>query len=160
MNRIIALLLLGFVSLSGFKPISVDSEQIAFDYFFETIFPNDFKNLETIEFKGQTEKRFFDVDDHTICFLGQERLQPLLESVMKGQRVDSKQIKSGHIKAVSFSDFTKSSKDAELYLYHSVRVADNFYVILSIQKSNESLTNYIFEIDGNGEILRTCSMAK
>jgi hypothetical protein len=40
----------------------------------------------------------------------------------------------------------------------AVRVADNFYVFLSIQKPNESLTKYVFELNAEGEIARYCDM--
>jgi hypothetical protein len=159
MNKsMLATLLLGLIGLSGFIKGAVYPEQIAFDYFFSEIFADDFKNLSAIEFKGKTEERFSSLDGSKFCLKPQEKLQSLIGSVAKGPAYNVKEIRYNQVKNITITDFKPNSSTAKLYLYHSVRVADNFYVFLSVQVPNERMARYVFEITPEGEISRSCKM--
>jgi len=159
MNKaILATLLLGIISLSSFNKPAVNYEQIAFDYFVSDIFLKDFKNISVIEFKGQTETSFSTLGDYKFCLKPEEKLQTLIESVTGEPSTTSKAINSDKVKNVTITHFDANSKAAKLFVYHKVRVADNFYVFLSIQKPNEPLYSYVFELNVDGEILRNCTM--
>ena len=159
MNKVIlATLLLGLISLSSFNKTAVNHEQIAFDYFVSDIFLRDFKNISAIEFKGQTETSFSSLRDYKFCLKPQEKLQSLIENVTVGTSPTSTAINSDKVKNVSISHFDPNSKAAKLFVYHKVRVADYFYVFLSIQIPNEPLYSYVFELNVDGEIQRNCAM--
>lgn len=159
MNKAVkATMFLGLISLSSFDKETVKHEQIAFDYFVSDILLMDFKKMSPIEFKGQTETSFSTLGDFKFCLKPEERLQSLIKSVTGGPSMTSKAINSDKVKTVTITHFNPNSNAAKLLVFNKVRVADRFYVFLSIQKPNEPLYNYVIELDVEGEILRYCAM--
>jgi len=158
-KAIFSFLVFGLFSLTSFTiPKFVNHEQIAFDYFISEILKRDFTDLQTIEFKGKTEESFSKLRNFKFCLKPEEKLQPLIEDATKVREINSKQIDYDQINNIIIIDFKDKSNSAKLYIYQAVRVADNFYVFLSIQQRKESLSNYVFELNSNGEILRSCKM--
>jgi len=160
MKKTTLFLLFGLVVLSGFTKTPVNYEQIAFDYFISKIFETDFKNVSTIEFKGKTETAYSTLGDYKFCLRPEEKLQALIESVTREPLNISKNVRYQEIKNLTISDFKEDSKTAKLYLYHTVRAVDNFYVFLSVQQFGKPISNYVVELNVDGEILRYCRMSK
>jgi hypothetical protein len=150
--------LFGLFSFSSFTTKFVNHEQIAFDYFISDILKRDFTDLQAIEFKGKTEESFSNLRNYKFCLKPEEKLQPLIEGATKGLKSISKKIDYDQVKIITVTAFKSKSNSAKLYIYHAVRVADNFYVFMSIQKYQEPLNNYVFELNTSGEILRSCIM--
>jgi hypothetical protein len=149
--------LLSVVGTFDFLKKSPDNaEQIAFDYFISEILKEDFKNVSVIEFTGKTEDSFSGLGKYTVC-LKPEKLQSLVKRAADG-RAQTKEIKYDKVKDIAVTGFTRKSKAPKLYLYHSVHVADNFYVFLTMQIPEEPRSNYVFEITPEGQILRSCKM--
>ena len=157
-KTIFSLLIFGLIGLSSFTTKSVNYEQIAFDYFISDILTRDFTNLSAIEVKGTTEESFSNWGNYKFCLKPVEKLQSLVEGATKGLRSNSKEIDYDQVKNITVTAFTDKSNSAKLYVYNAVHVADNFYVFLSIQNRKEILFNYVFELNSNGEILRSCEM--
>jgi hypothetical protein len=156
---IFSFLMFGLFSLSSFTTTKlVSHEQIAFDYFISDILKRDFADLQATEFKGKTEESFSKLRNFKFCLKPEERLQSLIEGATKGARNNSKEINYDQVKNITVTAFTDKSNSAKLYVYNALRVADNFYVFLSIQTRKEFLSNYVFELNSNGEILRSCEM--
>jgi len=158
-KTIFSFLIFGIFSLFSFTTTKfVNHEQIAFEYFISDILKRDFTDLQAIEFKGKTEESFSKLRRFKFCMKPEEKLQSLLEDATKVRETNSKQINYDQINNVTITDFTDKSNRAKLYIYQAVRVADNFYVFLSIQQRKESLQNYVFELNSDGELLRSCKM--
>ena len=158
-KTIFSFLVFGLFSFSSFTTTRfVNHEQIAFDYFISDILKRDFTDVQAIEFKGKTEESFSKLRNVKFCLKPEEKLQSLIEDATKVRETNSKQIDYDQITNVTITDFTGKSNTAKLYIYQAVRVADNFYVFLSIGRRKEPLSNYVFELNSNGEILRSCKM--
>jgi hypothetical protein len=158
-KTMVSFLMFGVFSLSSFTTTKfVNHEQIAFDYFISDILKRDFTDLQAIEFKGKTEASFSRLRNFKFCLKPEEKLQSLIEDATKVGVTNSKEINYDQINNLVITDFTDRSHSAKLYIYQAVRVADNFYVFLSIQKYKEPLNNYVFELNSKGEILRSCLM--
>ena len=136
-KTIFSLLIFFLISLSGFTVESVNYEQISFGYFMSDVVTRDFRDLSAIEFKGKTEDSFSNLRNDKFCLKPEEKLQSLIEGATKARVNNSKEINYDQVRNVTVTDFTAKSSSAKLYLYHAVRVADNFYVFLSIQKQKE-----------------------
>ena len=159
MNKtILATLLVGLICLSSFNKAPVNYEQIAFDYFVSNVLLNDFKDISVIEFRGQTESTFSTLTDYKFCLKPEEKLKSLIENVTAGVSTTSKKINGEKASNVSIANYNASSNDPKLLIYNTVRVADNFYVFLSIQQLNEPAHRYVFELNVDGKIQRSCAM--
>jgi hypothetical protein len=158
-NVILIALIFGFVSLSSFNKALVLHEQIAFDYFISDILSNDFKDVGEIEFKGKTETTYSNLGDYKFCLKPEERLGSFMKEITNGSRMmDSKQIRYDRVKSVTIANFKVNGVVPKLYLYPSLRIADNFYVFLSFQKPNEPFAHYVIELHPDGKISRSCRM--
>lgn len=146
------------IGLSSFATKSLNYEQIAFDYFISDILKRDLTDLSAIEFKGKTEESFSNLGTFKFCLKPEEKLQSLIDGATKGPSNKSKEIIYDQVKNVTITDFTDQFNSAKLYVYHGVRVADNYYVFLSIQKQKKAFANYVFEVNPDGTILRSCRM--
>lgn len=158
MKKTILTLLIGLISLSSFTRPAVSYEQIAFDYFISRILSTEFKNLSAIEFSGKTESTYSTLGNYKFCLKPEEKLQSLMEGVTSGLAGIPMEIKYSQIKNVTITNVKEDSKDAKLYLYHSVRVADNFYVFFTLHQTNEKISKYVVELNVEGEVIRYCRM--
>lgn len=159
MKKIILLILsFGLISLSGFDKESVDYEQITFNYFIADILKSDFKDITAIEFKGTTENTFSTLGAYQFCLKPEEKLQSSIKEVTKGSTSNPKTIRHEQFKNVSFSDFQNNSNTPKLFIYPTVRVADNFYVFVSLQMPDNEFVKYVFELRPDGNIARSCKM--
>ena len=152
------ILIVGLISLSGFIKEPANYEQIAFDYFVSDILETDFKGITSFTFKGKTEESFSSLGNYKFCLKPEEKLGSLIEEVTKGSRRKVKEIRYEHIKGLTILDFKSKGSASSLFVYPSVHVADNYYVFLSFQKSNEQAVEYVFELTPEGNISRSCRM--
>jgi hypothetical protein len=157
-KTILVMLTLGLITLSGFNKEPLHYEQIAFDYFISDILENDFKDIAKVEFKGKPENSHAGLGDYKFCLKPEERLGSSIKEITKGPRQDLKPVNYKQLKDITIVDFKDDTVVPKLYLYPSVRVADNFYVFLSLQKPNEPIANYVIELNPNGNISRSCRM--
>jgi hypothetical protein len=156
--KTILTLLFGLLCLSSFTEEAVNHEQIAFDYFVSEILERDFKHLSVIEFKGKTETAYSSLGDYKFCLRPEEKLQTLIKGVTSESLEISKDVKYSQIKNLTITNFKEDSQAAKLYVYHSVRVANNYYVFLAMQEANAPTSRYVIELNADGEISRNCSM--
>lgn len=157
-KTILVMLMLGLIILSGFNKEPLHYEQIAFDYFISDILGSDFKGVAKIEFKGKPENSYSGLGDYKFCLKPEERLGSIMKEVTKGSRDDLRTVRFQQVKGITITDFQDDAAVPKLYLYPSVRVADNFYVFLSLQKPNELSANYVIELNPDGNISRSCRM--
>lgn len=158
MKTCVLAVLISTFGLSPFTaPDQVNPEQIAFDYFISEILKDDFKNLQTLEFKGRTEENYAALGDYKFC-LTPERLGPAIKNVANGER-QTKQINYKNFGNLEITGFTENKKSAKLYLFKSVTVADSYYILLSIKIPNDSPSTYLFEVTQDGKLLRSCKAA-
>ena len=157
-NVIFVILVCGLIGISGFKEESINYEQITFDYFISDILGSDFKDITLIEFKGKTESAYSTLGDYKFCLKPEEKLESIIKDFTKRSTQNVKPVKSEGYKSITISDFNNKTTAPRLYLYPSVHVADNFYVFLSLRKPNEQVVNYVFELQPNGNITRSCKM--
>lgn len=157
MNKTILLALILGLTLLSFKG-PMEYEQITFDYFISDVLGNDFKNISAIEFKGKTETTYSTLGDYKFCLKPEDKLQSLVKAVTKESTRIPKQVRHEQTKGITITDFREDTITPQLYLYPAVRVADNFYVFLSFHKPSEPFANYVFELNVEGKILRSCKM--
>ena len=148
----------GLVNISCYKPETIVYEQIAFDYFVSDILPTEFAGLSSIEFKGKTENTFSTFGEYKFCLKPEEKLQSLVGEVATGDRKNRQKISYDQVKNVSIVEFKDASVNPKVFVYPSVRVADNYYVFMSLQKPNEEAARFVFELRPEGNISRTCRM--
>jgi hypothetical protein len=158
MKKTILTLVIGLIGLSSFIKPAVSYEQIAFDYFISQILVTDFKNLSTIEFSGKTESTYSTLGTYKFCLKPEEKMQSLMEGVTSGLAGIPKDIRNSQIKNVTITNVKENSKTAKLYIYHSVRVIDNFYVFLTLHQTKDHVSKYVVELNVDGEVLRNCRM--
>jgi hypothetical protein len=158
MKKTILTLLIGLIGLSSFTHPSVSYEQLAFDYFISRILSTDFKNLSLIEFKGETESTYSTLGNYKFCLKPEEKLQSLIKAVTKDPVYYFEKVNYNQVKNVTITNLKDDSKTAKLYIYHSVRVADNFYVFLTVNQPGKETIMYVVELNKEGDILRYCRM--
>lgn len=148
-----------FVGLSGFTSVPADYEQITFDYFVAEILQTDFPDVTSFEFKGKTEESFSALGKYKFCLKPKEKLEAFMETITKAKNNSNvKEIKFSNINGLKISDFERKSNGCRLFLYPSVHVAGNYYVFLSFQMVKEKSFRYVFELNPEGDILRSCKM--
>jgi hypothetical protein len=147
MNKtILTTLLVGLIGLSSFNKAPLNYEQIAFDYFVSHILSTDFKNLSAIQFKGQTETSFSTLGNYKFCLKPEEKLQSLIKNVANGPSLASRSINSNEAKNVTIIKFEANSNVAKLFICHSVRVADNFYVFCQYRSQMNGFINMLLNL--------------
>jgi hypothetical protein len=151
-------LFLVLISATAFVKEPLNYEQAAFDHFFSEIFPENFKDVSVIGFSGRTEKSFSTMGKYESCLKPKERLQSLFESITNTPINDVRTIRYDHLKNISISDAKDSKEAARLYVYHSLHVADNYYVFVAFQQPEKPLARYLFELTPDGKISRDCKM--
>jgi hypothetical protein len=152
------MLMFGLLVLSSFNKEPLHYEQIAFDYFITDILGSDFKDIAKIEFKGKPENSHSALGNYKFCLKPEERLGSSVKEATKGSRQDLKPIIYKQLKSITIVDFKDDPVTPKLYIYPTVRVADNFYVFLSLHKPNEPFANYVIELNPSGNISRSCRM--
>ena len=158
MKKTILTLLIGLIGLSSFTKPAVSYEQIAFDYFISRILATDFKNISTIEFTGKTESTYSTLGPYKFCLEPKEKMQSLMEKVANGLAGIPKEVRHNQIKNLTITSVKEDSKTAKLHIYHSVRVADNFYVFLTLHQTKDQVSKYVVELNVEGEVVRYCKM--
>lgn len=159
MKKIFSLILvLALVILSGFKNDSLDYEQIAFDYFVSDVLESDFKDVTSFEFKGKTEESYSTLGKYKFCLKPEEKLGSMIEEVTKGLPRKEKEIDYGSTKEITIHNFQSKANGPRLFIYPSVRVADNYYVFILFQRLNKQSVKYVFELSPEGNISRSCKI--
>ncbi|HEX6890199.1 MAG TPA: hypothetical protein VF141_05890 [Chryseolinea sp.] len=158
-KKTILTLLIGLIGLSSFTNPAVSYEQLAFDYFVSRILATDFKHLSEVEFKGETEATYSTLGNYKFCLKPEEKLQSLIKAATKDPVYYFEKITYNQVKNITITNLKDDSKTAKLFIYHSVRVADNYYVFLAIHQSNEQVSQYVVELNVDGEVVRYCRMA-
>ena len=82
-----------------------------------------------------------------------------MEKVANGLAGIPKEVRYNQNKNLTITNVQENSKTAKLYLYHSVRVADNFYVFLTLHQTKEHISKYVVELNEDGEVVRYCRMS-
>jgi hypothetical protein len=157
-NAMLFTLIVSLPVFSGFKKDSVAYEQVAFDYFASEILRSEFSNISTIEFNGETEHTYSALGKYKFCLKPEKKLQSLVEDAAKGRLEKTKQISHEKIKSISIMSIKSNSGNPKVYVYPAIRVADNFYVFVSLKRPKEPTAKYVFELNPSGEITRNCRM--
>src|SRR6478735_1922548 len=157
-NAILIAFIFGVMGLSSFSVDRVNYEQITFDYFISDILRSDFKDISAIEFKGKTENTFSTLGKYKICLKREEKLESDFKDLTKGSTKQVIDIEYEKVTDLTISDFKKNSTTPKLYIYPVLHVADNFYVFISLQKSDDSIANYIFKLNPEGKNIQSCKM--
>jgi hypothetical protein len=152
------ILLVGLIGLSGFKSQSADYEQKAFDYFVSDILRADFQDVTSFEFKGHTEESFSTLKKYEFCLQPEEKLGSMIRNTTKGLKREAQKIEFKNIEGLKITDFQAKTNGYRLFVYPSLRVADNYYVFVAFQKQKEQPIRYVFEVTPEGEISRSCKM--
>jgi hypothetical protein len=157
-RTLLAILVLAFITLSGFIKESVKYEQIAFDYFVSDVLASDYKEIATINFKGKTEESYEALGTYKFCLKPAEKLGSVMEEVTKGLTRNAKEISLEHIKGLTIHDFGSEATGSKLFVYTALHVADNHYVFITFEKSDDEIIKYVFELSSDGNISRSCEM--
>ncbi|MBN8651675.1 MAG: hypothetical protein J0L67_09620 [Cytophagales bacterium] len=152
-----AMLFVGFILLMAFVNKPADHEQIAFDYFISDILGNDFKDVTSFEFKGVTEESYATLGKYNFCLRPEEKLGSMIKELTAMKR-QTKEIDFANVSGLKITNFQSKTSGHRLFVYPSLHVAENYYVFLSFQKLKEHPIKYVFELNMEGDILRSCKM--
>ena len=156
MKRFSILLVLNF-TLHQLNAQSLNYEQIAFNFFIDSVFENNYKDARIVQFSGYTEKELTSFSIYQNCFSGKESLTKKLYEKSFNKVVDSKQLKIDNINNIKFKKINKqSSRRLKLFIFPANEIDGNHFVLIQVIKKNYYRDAYMFEIDKTGSILIYC----
>jgi len=124
-------------------------EQIAFDFFFENIFYNEY-TIDKLQFSGIIEQDESNFSYYRPCF---EDNQFDLGITYQENDIESRTIKTNKIRHVKFK---KKYNRYKLYVLRATKEKEFYYVQIEIIKKRQYADSYFFKINKLNEVVEWC----
>lgn len=147
---------LTLVILTTFLSATPDGlEQKACDYFFSTIFRQEYQDYKVIEFQNQTD---------TSAYRGIVYQCKDWDQTTKGQIMSSKPARTVTIKAntqdIRVKTIRKNSARLKVYVYSNIKVGDNYFVSIATYRKLRFAEYYFIKFDSDGNIVGMCKVGE
>ncbi len=126
-------------------------EQKACDYFFASIFRNEYLGYKVIEFDNQTD---------TTRYWGIVHKCKNWDVRTKGQIVSATPDKSTNVIAttidVRVKKRTTNSRKLKIRIWSKIKVGDNYFVLIGAYRKLRFAEYFFIELDKDGKVIGTC----
>lgn len=134
-----------------FSQSTGDLEQKACDYFFDTIFKQEYQDYKVIEFKTRTDTSKYYAIVHK-CKNWDTATNVQIMSAHPSESVDVK----AKLKEIKVKNIRKNSARLKISVYSRVKVGDNYFVSIAAYRKLRFANYYFFKFDKDGNIIETC----
>lgn len=155
--KIIKILVLIFLISSG-KLISqntIPKEQVAFEYFFQNIFVNSYKDVCKLEFSGSTEDEISSFGTIYNFCLGEDVAKELYKASLENKNKNKVWINTDKLKNTKLA-LNKRKQKFRVIVLKTSKINNLYYVQIEIMKKRHYVDSYFFVIDENNDVLNWC----
>lgn len=141
--------------LTTFTDPETSLEQKACDYFFASIFKDEYPDYKVIEFDNHTD---------TTSYWGIVHKCKNWDDKTKGQIVSATPDKSTQVTAttadVRVKRRTKNSGRLKIGVWSKIKVGDHYFVLIGAYRKLRFAECFFIELDKDGEIIGTCKQGE
>jgi len=150
-------------SITSFSQEQIDFEQIAFNYFVDSILPQEDFITTKVLFDGKIELQYTSFREPYSCFKDKElyiALKAKEESEVPSCKNEIHWIKTKDNKKIIFRKKKKlQKKNYIMLLFSSTPYNSKHYVLIKLDRLSDNI-DYYFEIDKSGKVDRWCQTGR
>jgi len=130
-------------------------EQLAFKYFMEVIYMDNYSDKKAVYFSGMSEGKRSIAGPFSNCFALDEGFKNILYNI-KTEEADQIIIQKGNWSGIKFIRKPKS-KRLSIEIYRSVKIDDFNYVYISVYKPKEFVDHFLIKATDQ-EVIEYCQI--